>query len=55
MYWDAGKESDRAQLRDMVGPSAEALVYLFGTVDRGSLIGLSKVINRTRTLPEPLV
>jgi hypothetical protein len=43
--WDASEPAERAVLVDIIGPAAERLVWLFGTVNRGALCGLSAVIN----------
>jgi hypothetical protein len=46
--WDAADASERAILADIIGPEAEHLVWLFGTVNRGAICGLSAVINGSR-------
>lgn len=45
--FDAASDSGRSVLRDIVGDEAEGLIYLFGTVNRGSLAGLSGAMNRS--------
>jgi len=44
-FFDATSEVHRAELRKIIGEEAERLVYLFGTIDRGSLANLSSVID----------
>ena len=44
--YDAASPAERAELRGSVGEQAESLTWLFGTVHRGSLLGLSDVMNR---------
>lgn len=46
--FDANKEDDRNQLRDIIGTEAEALTYLFGTVNRGGLCHFKDVVDRVR-------
>ena len=42
--YDAANAADRAELRSIIGDAAEQLTWLFGTVDRGSLLGLSHMM-----------
>jgi hypothetical protein len=42
---DASSADGRLELQNIIGTDAENLVYLFGTVNRGSLIGLSRTMN----------
>lgn len=47
--FDANKEEERAELRDIIGHKAEKLTYLFGTVNRGVLCHFKDVVNRVRS------
>lgn len=51
---DATSKKDRAQLRAIIGESAEALTYLFGTAHRGALCNFASVVNRTLTRATPI-
>lgn len=53
--FDANKQSDRAELRGILGEEAEALTYLFGTVNRGGLCDFAKLQNGTVTRAAPPV
>ena len=50
--WDATSSTARDTLRHIVGTKAERLTWLFGTVSRGSLLGLRDVMNAS-VLAEP--
>lgn len=43
--FDSNSEVERQELRDILGEKAEALTYLFGTVDRGSLFNFKNAQN----------
>lgn len=47
--FDANKEEERAELREIIGGKAEKLTYLFGTVNRGVLCHFKDVVNRVRS------
>jgi hypothetical protein len=47
--FDANKEEERAELREILGEKGEALTYLFGTVNRGGLCHFKDVVNRVRS------
>lgn len=45
--FDSNDDEDRGRVRDILGTeTAEALTYLFGTVDRSSLCSFADVVNR---------
>ncbi len=46
--FDSNDSGERAIVRDLLGEEAEALTYLFGTVDRGKLCHFKDVVERTR-------
>ena len=46
--FDANKDEERAELRGILGEEAEALTYLFGTINRGVLCHFKNVVNRLR-------
>jgi len=43
--WDAANPGDRKELADIVGKEAERLIWLFGTVRRGSILNLTGLIS----------
>jgi len=47
--FDANKEEERAELRDIIGEKGEVLTYLFGTVNRGGLCHFKDVVNHVRS------
>jgi len=47
--FDANKEEERAELREILGEKGEALAYLFGTVNRGGLCHFKDVVNQVST------
>ena len=47
--YDSNKEEDRNIVKDLLGEKAEALTYLFGTINRGPLCHFKDVVNRVRT------
>ena len=51
--FDANSEHERAELREILGESSEALTYLFGTVNRGDLCGFKSVVNQTTPFATP--
>eukprot|EP00545_Synedropsis_sp_CCMP1620_P002847 CAMPEP_0119004998 /NCGR_PEP_ID=MMETSP1176-20130426/1471_1 /TAXON_ID=265551 /ORGANISM="Synedropsis recta cf, Strain CCMP1620" /LENGTH=482 /DNA_ID=CAMNT_0006956761 /DNA_START=230 /DNA_END=1678 /DNA_ORIENTATION=- len=46
--FDATSDSDRSDLRAILGEPAEALTHLFGTVNRGGLCDFASVVNQTQ-------
>lgn len=44
--YDSNKDEDRAQVRSLLGEKAEALTYLFGTINRNPLCHFKDVVNR---------
>lgn len=44
--FDSNSEDERQKLRDIIGEEAEALVYLFGTVNRGTMCQFKDTVDR---------
>mgnify|MGYP005854538667 CR=1 FL=1 len=51
--WDS--LNDRESLQSLIGNDAEALTYLFGTINRGQLGGLQDIMSQEVSEMEPLV
>jgi hypothetical protein len=47
--FDANKDEERDELRDILGEKAEALTYLFGTINRGGLCHFKDLVNGVRS------
>ena len=51
--WDS--LNDRESLSDLIGPNAEALTHLFGTINRGQLNGLEQLMGKQLKEMKPMV
>jgi len=52
--FDSNSESDRETVKELLGEDAEALTYLFGTIDRGSLFHFKEVQNDKESKVRPV-
>jgi len=46
--FDSNEEAQRNVVRELLGEESEALTYLFGTIDRGTLCNFKELINNER-------